>query len=417
MKCRVLAAVGSCCLSLCKLCAYQSGEQLLGLDQGDLNVAVRISVEEQLLLDSLRKDREDFHGFLRQAFFDECILRIPVRKSIELCCLASCEKLIDLSDQDREFRNEFDNTLRDDDNAEVHAFFCSLCNRISDLIRDLGQRHLLLCNFLRDQADIRLSLKRALQCNVGSAAAHDLDEVPVLLGGVAVSLDISDQLAVGLGCGIESEGRLDVFILQVAVDGLRAADDLYAGIVRCHILGQNCRVRVGVVAADDNDRGDAVLLADLCCHRELLLGLKLGPAGADDIEAAGIPVLIDVLIFHDDVIILKKSARAALESIQNIVLIGCLQRIIQSADNIVAAGSLSAGEDHAYDLLLVRRSILTFLEGDLLLTVCVGEQSLDLLLIRYALSCLAFLNADICNTMSEHSRKFRAVLISCHLKR
>ncbi len=127
---------------------------------------MRVSVEEQLLLDSLRKDREDFHGLLRQAFFDKCILRIPIRKCVELCCLASREKLVDLSDQDREFRNEFDNTLRDDDNTEVHAFFCSLRNRISDLIRDLGQGHLLLGNFLRDQADIRLSLKCALKSDV-----------------------------------------------------------------------------------------------------------------------------------------------------------------------------------------------------------------------------------------------------------
>ena len=35
------------------------------------------------------------------------------------------EVTIDLGDQDREFRNEFDNALRDDDNAEVHAFFRS----------------------------------------------------------------------------------------------------------------------------------------------------------------------------------------------------------------------------------------------------------------------------------------------------
>ena len=100
---------------------------------------MRVSVEEQLLLDGLRKDREDFHGFLRQAFFDERILCVPIRKRIEFCRLASCKKLIDLGDQDRELRNEFDNALRDDDNAEVHTFFCSLRDRISNLVSDLGQ--------------------------------------------------------------------------------------------------------------------------------------------------------------------------------------------------------------------------------------------------------------------------------------
>ena len=63
-------------------------------------------------------------------------------------------------------------------------------------------------------------------------------------------------------------------------------------------------------------------------------------------------MMFNVLIFHDDVVVLKESARAALESIQYIVLVGCLQRIIQTADNIVSAGCLSAGQDNTYDLLL-----------------------------------------------------------------
>ena len=353
MEGRILAAVGSCCLSLCKLGAYQSGEQFLGLDQGNLHIAVRISVKEQLLLDGLRKDREDFHGLLREAFLDECILGIPVRKCIELCCLASCKKLVDLSDQDRELRNEFDNTLRDDDNAKVHAFFCSLCHRVSDLVCDLGQGHLLFRHFLRDQADVRLCFQCALKCNMGSTATHDLDEVPVLLRGVAVSLDIADQLTVCLGSRIKSEGSLDIFILQIAVDGLRASDDLNACIMCSHVLSKNRCIGIGVVAADDNDSSDAMLLADLSRNCELLLGLQFGSAGADDIKTAGVPELINVLIFHDDVVVLKESARAALESIQYIVLVGCLQRIIQTADNIVSAGSLSAGQDNAYNLLLI----------------------------------------------------------------
>ena len=41
-----------------QLCLDHGGEQLLGLDQGHLNVAMRISFQEQLLLDRLRKDRE-----------------------------------------------------------------------------------------------------------------------------------------------------------------------------------------------------------------------------------------------------------------------------------------------------------------------------------------------------------------------
>ncbi len=166
--------------------------------------------------------------------------------------------------------------------------------------------------------------------------------MPVLLGRVAVSLDVSDQLAVGLRSCIESEGSLDILVLQVTVDGLRAADNLDAGIVCSHVLSKNCCVGIGIVAADDDDRSDAMLLADLSRNRELLLGLQLGSAGTDDVKAAGVPELVDVLVIHDDVIILKKTARAALEAVQNIVLVSCLQRVIQTADYIVSAGCLSA---------------------------------------------------------------------------
>ena len=87
--------------------------------------------------------------------------------------------------------------------------------------------------------------------------------MPVLLSGVCVTLDVTDDLAVGLGSSIETEGALDILILQVAVDGLRAADNLYAGVVCCKVLSQNCCIGIGIVAADDNNCGYAMLLANL----------------------------------------------------------------------------------------------------------------------------------------------------------
>ena len=44
----------------------KSGEQLLRLDQGYLYVAVRVTLQEQLLLDALRQDGEHIHGLLGQ---------------------------------------------------------------------------------------------------------------------------------------------------------------------------------------------------------------------------------------------------------------------------------------------------------------------------------------------------------------
>ena len=47
-----------------------------------------------------------------------------------------------------------------------------------------------------------------------------------------------------------------------------------------------------------------MLLADLCCNCKLLFCLKLGSAGTDNIETAGISVLINVFVIKDQVIIL-----------------------------------------------------------------------------------------------------------------
>ena len=52
------------------------------------------------------------------------------------------------------------------------------------------------------------------------------------------------------------------------------------------------------------------------------------------------------------VIVLEKSVRTALEAEKDIVLICRFQRIVKTADDIVSARSLSAGKDHADDLLL-----------------------------------------------------------------
>ena len=100
-------------------------------------------------------------------------------------------------------------------------------------------------------------------------------------------------LAVGLCSGIETERALDILVLQVAVDGLRAADNLYAGVVCSEVLSQYSCVGVGIVATDDNDCGDAMLLADFSSDCELFLSLQFGSAGTDDIETAGVSVCID----------------------------------------------------------------------------------------------------------------------------
>ena len=78
------ALVGSGLLALIQLILYEFREELLGFDQRDLYVAVRISLEEELLLDGLRKNSEYLVGFSGETLADEFFLGILVRKSMEL---------------------------------------------------------------------------------------------------------------------------------------------------------------------------------------------------------------------------------------------------------------------------------------------------------------------------------------------
>ena len=412
-----LAVVSSGGLPGSQIVSDQSGEQLLGLDERDLHVAVGVALQKQLLLDALGQNGEHVHGLLGKTRLDEGVLLLPSGQGVELGGLLAGQQFVDFRDQHGEFGNELHDALGDDGNAEVPALRRPGGHGVGNIVRDLGEGHLLLSHFLANQADVGLGFQGAFQRHVGSGTTHDLDKVPILLGGVGVALDVADDLAVGLGSGVEAEGALDVLVLQVAVDGLGATNHLNAAIVGGKILGENRGVGVGVVAADDDDGGDAMLLADALGNGELLLGFQLGSAGADDVKSAGVAVLVDVFVVEDYVVVLQQAAGAALEAVEDVFLVAGLQRVVQTADDVVAAGRLTAGKDHAHDLLLRRGGVLTLLEGDLVFAVGIGEQRLDLFLIRDALGGAAAAHTNIRNPVSEHTRKLGTVLVSCYLER
>ena len=377
---------------------------------------MRVTLEEELLLDALRQNIEYLESIHGETSLDEIILCVPVRKSIESSCLFACKKLVDLSDESRELRYEFNDTLRNNSYTEVLTIVATLFNCISDVVCDLSKRHLLSGNFLTDQADVRLSFKSAFECNVRSGTAHYLDEVPVFLSGVSITLDVADKLGICLSSCIKTKGSFDIFVLEVTVDGLRAADYLNACVLSSHVLSECSGVCVGVVTTDDNDSGKTVLLSILSNDVELFLSLEFCSAGADDVETTCVSIRIDELVIELNIVVLKKSVRTALESKKNILLVCCFKSIIKTGNNVVSARSLSTGEDNTYDLLFSSGCICALFKSDLRLTICVREESLDLVLICYALCSSTFFNADISNTVSEHARKLRLILVSCFLK-
>ena len=321
MQSRELALICSCSFSFIQLVLDQSREQLFRFNQRYLNVSVWVSFQEQLLLNCFRQNSEYCHGFSCQALFNEGILVLPCWQSIEFFCLGTSKQFIDFLDQCREFRNEFNNTFRNDCNTEVHAVSCTLFNRISDVISNLRKRHLLSCNFFRNQAYVWLCFQCTFKCYVRSGTAHNLDKMPVLLSGVSISFNVTDNFTVCLCSCIETERAFDVFILQVTIDCLRAADYLNTCVVSCEIFSQNCSVCIGVITTDDDDSCDAMLLADFCSYCKLVFAFKLCSAGTDNIESACVSVCIDVFIIEDQIVVIKKSAWTILETIQNVFLI------------------------------------------------------------------------------------------------
>ena len=85
-----------------------------------------------------------------------------------------------------------------------------------------------------------------------------------------------------------------------------------------------------------------MLLCHLCNDLELILRLQLGTSRTDDIKTARIPVCIYILIIELYKVILYKTAGTALETKQNIIPVGSLDRIIQTAYHVVSAWCLTA---------------------------------------------------------------------------
>ena len=111
-----------------------------------------------------------------------------------------------------------------------------------------------------------------------SRTAHQLDEVPIFACRVAVALDVADYFRVGLAGSVETEAGLNHVVLQVTVDGLGTTDNLYAVVLCSIVFSQYAGVRVGVVAADDNQRLDAQLFQNFITLLELVFLLQFRTA-------------------------------------------------------------------------------------------------------------------------------------------
>ena len=217
--------------------------------------------------------------------------------------------------------------------------------------------------------------------------------MPIFTGRIAVTLDIANQFAVCFGSRIKTERSFYLIILQVAIDGLGAADHLHAIVLGSIILGQHTSIGIGVIATD-NDNGLDVELAN---HFEslfkLLLLLQFGTSGTDHVKTACVTVFVNDVGSKLFVVVVNKSARPHEETIKAIVRIQALDGIEKTANHIVAAGSLAAPQNHS-DIHLAGVGLVTGNKLHQRHSISVGEQLLDFFLIANALRRFTFFHLD-----------------------
>ena len=308
-----------------------------------------------------------------------------------------------------DIRDEFEEAFRNQADAEVLAISSTGSDDVCNVLDDLLQLHLLGLDFFRDQADVRVGLESGFESDVRSATAHELDEVPVLLGGVGIAHDVADEFGVGLHGGVETEGGFDVFVLEVTVDGLRAAANHAACAVGLEVFTENSSVGVGVVTTDDHDSVELLGLGNSHALLELFFSFELGTAGLDDVESASVAVSVhDLFVDHDELAVFE-ARRTAEEAEELGILADALDTVEDTRNHVVSTRSLATGEHHAHVESLTGSGLGGLLHADVGSAVGVGEQGLDLGLVTDGLGGLALHESNFESAIAERYGEFRLV--------
>ena len=199
-------------------------EKALGIDAGDLHIAVRITIKDKLVRNVVRKapvkgrrraGQMTCHElpFLRKRF--ERVEGIPMLS----------ENFIELTHQCTHFRNKFNKAFGNQNRAKFFSLSCAVTDDVGDLINDLLKGEPTFSHLLGNERDIRVGLKCTFKGDVGGRASHELDEVPVFPCRNGVPLDVADQVGINLGGCVKAKARFDIVAPQIAIDGFGNADD------------------------------------------------------------------------------------------------------------------------------------------------------------------------------------------------
>ena len=104
------------------------------------------------------------------------------------------DQLVDFRNQDSHLWNEFNETLRHENDTIVLSHRCSLADDVSDIGCDLGQSLVLCLDFLTDKHAVDAGSEGTLKGNVRGGATHQANKVVVLFGRNDVRAQVADSL-------------------------------------------------------------------------------------------------------------------------------------------------------------------------------------------------------------------------------
>ena len=209
-----------------------------------------IPIERKLTSDSFGQ-RRIYCGILRRKVFCNIIDLFRFTHHSILRTVHR-QKIVQLRNKFLHRRNKLDKTFGYQYRTEITTFGSPHGNSLGNTIYNIVER-LLFCFYLfRYKTDIRLSLQRAFQCDMGSRTSHQLDKVPIFFCGIAIPLNVSDYFGIYLARRIESERTFDHFVFQITIDGFRTTYHLHASPYLFVIFGQNASIGIGIVSADND---------------------------------------------------------------------------------------------------------------------------------------------------------------------
>ena len=121
-------------------------------------------------------------------------------------------------------------------------------------------------------------------------------------------------------------------------------------VVGSKILGQYGSIRIGVVTANNHDCGNSVFFADVGRDRELFLRFQFRSSRTDNIKTARVAVLVDVFVVEYEVVVVDQPAWPVFKAKQLVVRVRRFQRVVQTADDVMAARGLPTGKNDTHHL-------------------------------------------------------------------